>query len=171
MSQPEELLVGEFHRTLDERYRLAIPDEFRGLLDLGGECVLAKERVGCISLWRPDVWQAKVNIRIESAKRKIKDGLSDANIGRVQLLGRLLSTRHETVPIRDAARVVIPKGFRGFLGVRPDEAAVDASSGKKGGAIVVVGAAVCIEIWNPAAWLQYLKDRMPKFRRLVEELS
>ena len=171
MPQPRELLLGEFRRTLDERYRLAIPDEFRGLLDLGDECVLAKERVGCISLWNPDVWQAKVNIRIDSAKRKVKDGLSDENIGHVQLLGRLLSTRHETVPVRDAARVVIPKGFRDFLGVRPDEAVADDASGKKGGAVMVVGAAVCIEIWNPAAWLQYLKGRMPKFRRLIEELS
>ena len=36
---------------------------------------------------------------------------------------------------------------------------------------MVVGAAVCVEIWKPAAWLKYLQGRMPKFRRLFHQLS
>jgi MraZ protein len=55
--------------------------------------------------------------------------------------------------------LLIPEGFREFLGVEP------------GGEILVVGAAVCIEIWQPAAWLAYLKGRMPRFRRLFDRLS
>ena len=56
-------------------------------------------------------------------------------------------------------RLLIPEGFREFLGVEPD------------GEVMVVGAAVCIEIWNPPEWLEYLKVRMPKFRRLFDRLS
>ncbi len=93
----------------------------------------------------------------------------------MQLLGRLLSTRHERVPITDRGRVVIPKGFREFLGVLPETADEitnePAKPTKKGKPVMVVGAAICVEIWNPSAWLKYLEGRMPKFRRLVEKLS
>ena len=168
MPESRELLLGEFQRTLDERYRLAIPDELFAPLDLAGKCILAKERAGCISLWNPEVWQAKVNVRIESAKRKVQDGLNDEHIAQVQLLGRLLSTRHEPAAVTDRGRVVIPKGFRGFLGVQADQTD---GNGNRGKTVMVIGAAVCIEIWNPAAWTKYLAVRMPKFRLLVERLS
>jgi DNA-binding transcriptional regulator/RsmH inhibitor MraZ len=36
---------------------------------------------------------------------------------------------------------------------------------------MAVGAAVCIEIWRPAAWRAYLERRMPSFRKLFNELS
>ena len=175
MPEPQPLLLGEFTRTLDERYRLAIPDELRELLNLtSGGCILAKERIGCISLWNPDVWQAKVNMLVEMAKQKITAGLLEKETAQVQLLGRLLSTRHERVPITDRGRVVIPKGFRQFLGVAPeipDEPDEPDKPAKKGKPVMVVGAAICVEIWNPPAWLKYLEQRMPKFRRLVERLS
>ena len=52
MVENESLILGESRRTVDERYRLTIPQEF--VTPLGGEqsaCILAKERAGCISLW------------------------------------------------------------------------------------------------------------------------
>jgi MraZ protein len=36
---------------------------------------------------------------------------------------------------------------------------------------MVVGAAVCIEIWRLDAWTAYLDERMPEFRRLLDQLS
>jgi DNA-binding transcriptional regulator/RsmH inhibitor MraZ len=36
---------------------------------------------------------------------------------------------------------------------------------------VIVGAAVCIEIWHPDYWLRYVERRMPRFRRLFDTLS
>jgi len=172
MTKPPEMLLGEFRRTLDQRYRLAIPDEFRDRLELdSAECVLAKERLGCISLWNPRVWNDKVKMWIDMASDKIDRGVHDGEIGQVQLLGRLLSTRHESVAVKDGGRVVIPKGFRDFLGVLPEGPDADDQSGGKRKTVMVVGAAVCIEIWNPPNWLKYLEGRMPKFRGLVKKLS
>ena len=54
---------------------------------------------------------------------------------------------------------MIPEGFREFLAVEP---AHD---------VQIIGAAVCVEIWNPAAWLKYLEGRMPRFGRLFDLLS
>ena len=170
-ARPSKLLIGEFRRTLDERYRLAIPDQFRQSLDLAGKCVLAKERSGCISLWNPGVWETKTNMWLNMATDKIQKGVHDREIGQVQLLGRLLSTRHEQAAVTNRGRVLIPKGFRDFLGIEPGCGDNDTSPEKKGTIVMVVGAALCIEVWNPAAWLRYLQQRMPKFRRLVERLS
>ena len=39
------------------------------------------------------------------------------------------------------------------------------------GDVLVVGAAICIELWQPAAWLKYLERGIPKFRRLFNKLS
>ena len=44
--------LGEFQRTLDERYRLSIPNELGdALVAESADCILAKERPGCLSLW------------------------------------------------------------------------------------------------------------------------
>ena len=52
MAASTELLIGEFVRTLDERFRLAVPPELLDpLLAAGHRLVIAKERAGCLSLW------------------------------------------------------------------------------------------------------------------------
>jgi MraZ protein len=160
MSGPEQFILGEFRRTLDDRYRLAIPGELAELLTHGGaECILAKERSGCLSLWSAALWQGKLQQRIQLIQQKMRLGDLDRRIAQVQLLGRLLSTRHTELLLDKQARLLVPKEFRDFLGAEP------------GGEVMVVGAAVCVEIWNPASWLGYVERRMPKFRRLFYQLS
>ena len=78
------------------------------------------------------------------------------------MLGRLLSTRHKEVELKGRGRLVLPEGFRKFLGVERDPPDNE---------VFVVGAAVCIEIWRPAAWQRFLERRMPRFHRLLDELS
>ena len=157
MSQSSELILGEAQRTLDERFRLSLPSEMAD--GLTAECILAKERPGCLSLWSAQTWQAKLDEGVELIKRKMQSGRLEGRIGQVQLFGRLLSTRHRAVQLAGRGRLLIPEGFREFLGVEP------------GGEVMVIGAAVCVEIWNPPRWLKYLESRMPRFRRLFDRLS
>jgi MraZ protein len=160
MSGPQEFLLGEFQRTLDERYRLSIPNELGdALVAESADCILAKERPGCLSLWSAAIWQKRLDEGVELVKQKMRAGKLQERIGQVQLFGRLLSTRHRSVQLAGRGRLVIPEGFREFLGVAP------------GGDVQIVGAAVCVEIWNPAAWLKYLEGRMPRFGRLFDQLS
>ena len=160
MSAVQEFLLGEFERTLDERFRLSVPSELAELLTTESpDCILAKERPGCLSLWSAPVWQARLDEGVELVKQKMRAGKLQERIGQVQLFGRLLSTRHRPVQLAGRGRLVIPEGFREFLGV------------ELGGEVQVIGAAVCVEIWNPAAWLKYLEGRMPRFRRLFDQLS
>jgi MraZ protein len=156
----EDFLLGEHPRTLDERWRVSIPSEFADLLTAeSADCILAKERPGCLSLWSAPLWQARLEEGMELVKQKMRAGRLQEKIAEVQMLGRLLSTRHRTVQLAGRGRLLIPEGFREFLGVEPNEEAL------------VLGAAVCIEIWQPAAWIKYLENRMPKFRRLFDQLS
>jgi MraZ protein len=71
----------------------------------------------------------------------------------------LLSTRSRAVRLANRSRLVIPEGFREFLDVPAD------------GEVMLVGAAICVEIWNPQAWLELLRLEMPAFGPLLKELS
>lgn len=156
----QEFLLGEFQRSLDERYRISIPNELGDSLTAeSADCILAKERPGCLSLWSAPVWQSRLDEGVELVKQKMRSGRLQNRIGQVQLFGRLLSTRHKPVKLAGRGRLVIPEGFREFLGV------------ESGGEAQIVGAAVCVEIWNPDSWLKYIESRMPRFRRLFDQLS
>jgi len=161
MPDVPSMILGEFRRTLDERHRVAIPTEMcESLTADSAECVLAKERAGCLSLWSAADWQAKFSPRLALVKQKLQaEAFDQDRLGQVQLLGRLLSTRHKPVTLAGRGRLLIPEGFRQFLCLDPT------------GEVMIVGAAVCVEIWHPPAWLKYLAARMPKFRRLFHELS
>lgn len=96
---------------------------------------------------------------MEVISSKLQAGLLTQRVGQLQDLGRLLSTRHQTISLAGRGRLVVPEGFRSFLGVEP------------GGDVMVVGAAVCVEIWEPAAFTAYVSNEMPSFRQRIDELT
>jgi MraZ protein len=156
-------MLGEYRRTIDERHRVLIPKPlFELLWAESADCILVKERPGCISLWPAGAWQTKLDEGVGWVAEKLGHQKLEGEIGRVQMFGRLLSTRHTPVQLAGRGRLVIPEGFREFLGVDPREGRNE---------VMVVGAALCVEIWSPDEWLAYLKREMPKFRRLFEHLT
>lgn len=161
MPSIEALLLGEVTRTLDDRFRLSLPSELASGLAPGdeGACLIAKERPGCLSLWNLDHWRKQLDAGVALVRSKIEAGKLDGRVADVQALGRLLSTRHKEVALAGRGRLVIPEGFREFLGVEP------------GGNVMLVGAAVCVEIWNPVQWTTAIGEQMPGFRELFDQLS
>lgn len=156
----EPLLLGEWARSLDERYRLSLPTEIAEFLQCeSGECVLAKERPGCVSLWNPAQWEASMANGVKLVADKVQSGRLSGKVSQVQMLGRLLSTRHRTVPIAGRGRIAIPESFREFLSVEPGEN------------LLVVGAAVCVELWHPQRWSEHIGAHMPEFRELFDQLA
>ena len=156
----DELILGEATRTIDDRYRLSLPKELIApLVARGEDCILAKERPGCLSLWNLENWQNKLDQGVQLVRGKIEAGRLEGRIDLVQQLGRLLSTRHTRVQLAGRGRLVVPEGFREFLGVEP------------GGVVMIVGAAVCVEIWQPERWQEYIGQHMPDFRRLLDQLA
>jgi MraZ protein len=156
----DAFLTGEFRRTLDERFRVALPAEFAAAVADGeGACILAKERFGCLSLWSAADWQQRLDDGIDLIRRKIQSGRMEQRWGDVQRFGRLLSSRQVTVKLANRARLLVPESFRDFLGVGPNQE------------VLVVGAAICVEIWNPTAWLEVLRQEMPEFGPLFRGLA
>jgi MraZ protein len=161
MSESQSSLnLGEHRRSLDERYRLSIPTE---LVQPWGkanrEGVLVKERPGCLSLWRQDQWQERLDRKLRVVEAKLQAEQLGTRLNEMQMFGRLLSTRHRPVQLAGRGRLAIPEGFRDFLGAEP------------GGEVFVIGAVVCIEIWQLDAWLDCLKQEIPQFDQLLDDLS
>ncbi|MFV0441949.1 MAG: division/cell wall cluster transcriptional repressor MraZ [Planctomycetaceae bacterium] len=157
---PAELISGEVRRTLDERHRLTLPPEMANAISDGaGETIVTKERYGCLSLWRAAEWQRRLDDGVTLIREKIRTGRMEQRWDDVQRLGRLLSTRATTVKLANRSRLLIPEGFREFLGIGP------------GQDVMVVGAAICVEVWNPQAWLEQLRQDMPEFNPLFKELT
>lgn len=154
-----DFITGEVRRAVDNRFRVTLPNEFAGAVAGDADCVLAKERYGCLSLWRAEQWAQHIDSGVALLKQKMEAGRLQQRWDEVQRLGRLLSTRHQTVQLGNRARLLIPESFREFLGVAGGED------------VVLVGAVVCVEIWNPQAWLAVLKEEMPEFGTLFKTLS
>jgi MraZ protein len=154
------LILGEYSRNLDERYRLSLPTELmESRFRDHGEYVLTKERAGCVSLWDKATWTRSFEAGLAVIQAKMSSGRLEGRLSETQEFGRLLSSRHRWVQLAAKGRLLIPEGFREFLRVEP------------GGEVVVVGAGVCIEIWHPRAWIRYLQRKIPEFRRLFDQLS
>jgi MraZ protein len=160
MAQSDQLLQGEFRRLMDDRYRLSIPSSLADPLTTAGpECIAVKERPGAISLWSAGSWETRLDAGLQVVREKIQAGRLEGKIDQVQQLGRLLSTRQRSVQLAGRGRLLIPEGFREFLGVEP------------GGEVIVIGAAVCVELWQPTSWLDCLQVQIPQFRELFDDLS
>lgn len=156
MSQAD-FLLGEYRRSLDERYRLVLPAAVADWFS-AGQCILAKERPGALSVWNAADWQNKLDAGVQVVVQKMRAGRLQGRIEEVQCLGRLLSTRHCSVNLAARGRLLLPEGFREFLGVEP------------GQDTLLIGAAVCLEIWNPEAWLRYVAENTERFHHLFEQL-
>ena len=160
MARTDQLLQGEFRRLMDDRYRLSIPSSLADPLTTAGpECIAVKERPGAISLWSAGSWETRLDAGLQVVREKIQAGRLEGKIDQVQQLGRLLSTRQRSVQLAGRGRLLIPEGFREFLGVEP------------GGEVIVIGAAVCVELWQPTSWLDCLRVQIPQFRELFDDLS
>lgn len=158
--RPAKLILGEFRRTIDERFRLSIPGELLETWDEEKtECVLVKQRPGCISLWRATDWQANLESGVRVVESKWQAGRLSDRMSDVQALGRLLSTRHRPVQLAGRGRLSIPEGFRDFLGVEP------------GNDVLVIGAAICVEVWEVQAWIACLNAEIPRFGEILDDLS
>jgi MraZ protein len=160
MSEATQLIAGEFSRKLDDRFRLTLPGEFEEVFNPeSGKCVIAKEQPGCLSLWGEETWKNKLDARVDLIQQRLKLGDLEQKMPQLPAFGRLLSTRHREIQLAGRARLVLPEGFREFLAVEP------------GNEVMVIGAAVCIEIWHPQKWFNYVENEISGYRVLLDTLS
>src|SRR5215216_4296683 len=75
MAATHDFLQGEFCRTLDERFRLSVPQELSDVLAAHGtDCILVKEQSGCLSLWPAQSWRQRMEAAVELLHAKMRAG-------------------------------------------------------------------------------------------------
>jgi MraZ protein len=160
-SGPEDAIIGEFQRVLDDRFRLALPPEAAQFFGSdAADAVLVKERDRCLSLWKPATWDQHFEKFARNLKRQISEDIYESRrIPEVQRAARLLSARYRRIQIGQRSRLLIPEGFREFLGVEAN------------GEVAIVGAGVCVEIWHPAAWIEYLREDLESFNETFRSVA
>ena len=157
-----KFLRGEVLCSIDRHRRLTVRDPLAEVLKgWRGESWLVKERPGALSLWPPDSGEedrleAQLNDLIVS---KMQHDLYRDRLDELLAFGRLLSTRRARIELKGGPRLLLTKEFCDFLGV------------EAGGKVYVVGAAACLEIWRPDAWVSFVEERIGEFRQMFQELA
>lgn len=137
------MFLGTHTPRLDEKGRLILPAKFRDHLRTG--LVMTKGQDRCVIVWP----QEQFNNFAESLRERSQ------NSEKVRAYTRVFfSSAFDDVADKQG-RITIPLSLRQYAGLDRE--------------LVVVGADTRIEIWDSAAWADYLASQEPGFASLDEE--
>ena len=140
------LLTGSYRRTLDEKYRLAIPKQLRDAL--GGT-----ERISLYITPGSDralvLYTAEVLEQIGQALGRISPAAKETRD-----FSRLFYAQAQPAEVDRQGRLRIPPELAKLAGITAE--------------VVVVGVRDRIELWDAAAWDAYLERTQPSYDDLAE---
>lgn len=138
------MFLGTHAPRLDEKGRLFLPAKYRE--ELSGGLVVTKGQERCLYVFPVEEFQ-----RITEAMRT-----APVTAKAVRDYSRVFfASASDEVPDKQG-RVTIPPALRSYAGLSKD--------------CVVIGANTRLEIWDAAAWEEYLADQEQKFSDLSEEV-
>lgn len=123
------MFIGEFHHTLDDKGRLAVPVKFRAELAQGAVVTRGLDR--SLFLYPKEEWE-KLAAKIAALP------LSQAD---TRAFARLMLAGAMDVDIDKSGRITIPEYLRQYAGLLKDA--------------VVTGLYDRVEIWDEKAWDEY----------------
>lgn len=138
------MFTGEYHHTIDEKGRLAVPFRFREDLDRGG--FVSKWIDGCLALFPRAAWD-------ELAAKAASLPVADTGARTFQRF--IFGTAFE-VRLDRQGRLVVPSVLREFAGLVSEA--------------VVVGSRDHLEVWSPDTWREY-SARMDQPEVLAQHLQ
>ncbi len=141
------LLTGEFRNTLDEKGRISLPARLRAGL-AGDSFVLTRGVDACLWLFQEAIWDAFV-MGINSIGSPF-----DANSRLVQ---RRMVAPAQEVELDKLGRISIPQTLRDYA--------------KLGGECTILGMSTYVEIWNSAAYADYLGESEQDFIKATESFK
>jgi len=139
------MFIGEYHHSIDEKGRIAIPIKFRKALE--GGAVVTKGLDNCLFLYTAKEWEAQA---VKIAQLPISKSDSRA-FNRHMLSGAM------DVELDKQGRVVLPDYLRKFAGIS-----------KKA---VVAGLYNRIEIWDQSRWEEYKKKMEGESSEIAERMG
>lgn len=130
-----EMLIGEYTHTLDEKNRLSLPVKFRR--ELGKNVVVTHGLDECLFLFSEEEW------------KKFSDKLSELSLvqGDKRKFSRFMLGGATEAEVDSAGRILIPDFLKDFAGLKEK--------------IVLAGLHSRVEIWNEKKWKLY-KEKVEK---------
>lgn len=129
---------GNHERTLDAKWRVSLPPEFRRKGDEDDHCVLGRVPGSpCLGLWRKESFQAAY----QRLQNKVRESGADQN-----LLRWFSGNGYEVKP--DAqGRILVPEPLRSILDVDAEDPEAR---------VFVAGVGQRIELWNAGRWAEHV---------------
>ncbi len=137
---------GEYHNSLDDKGRMAVPSDFRKANDLNN-WVITKGMDGCLLLYDVDTWNSVVT--------GLKEKLSYKN-EKDRMFMRFFLYPAKKVDLDKQGRVKIPKSLLEW--------------GKIKNKAVVLGAVQKIEIWAEENWEEYNQVSSDKIEEVMDSM-
>lgn len=140
------LLTGTFPRAVDDKLRIAIPKQFRGVLAATSASAIyvAPGTDGSLAIYPEGAFQALAD-RLAQGSPAGQD---------VRAFGRLFYARAVAVELDSQGRVRVPTELAQWAGIAKDA--------------VLVGVGDHLELWDRGRWDAYLADKQPRFDELAE---
>ena len=138
------LLLGTYAPKIDAKGRMALPAKFRS--QLGGGLVMARGQERCVYVL-PIAEFRRVAAQIQRT--------SLGNKAAREYLRIFLSGATDEVPDRQG-RVLVPQMLRDYAGLGDD--------------IVVIGVGTRAEIWDRAAWEEYLSAKEEAYSDIADDV-
>lgn len=139
------MFIGEYHHSIDEKNRLAVPTKFR--LDLSKGAVVTRGIDSCLFLYTKKEWE---KLAIKLADMPISKSKTRA-FARLMLAGAM------DINLDKQGRAIIPDYLRRY-----------ASIGKKA---VVAGLYNRLEIWDEKKWEEYKNKSESNSEDIAESLA
>lgn len=145
-----KMFTGEYHHTIDDKNRLAIPAPLRDSVDMekeGKGFFITRGLDTCLFMYTPKVWQSVV-FRIEQ--------LSFTN-KKARQFQRLFFSKAQKIPDCDQqGRILIPQYLKDIAKIQKN--------------VVIVGVSSRIEIWDEKAWKDFESEHNKGFEEIAEDL-
>ncbi len=139
------MFIGEYHHTLDDKGRLAIPIKFRASLAEGAVVTRGLDR--SLFLYTKSEWEA-----LASKLASLPIGQADT-----RAFARLMLAGAMEVEIDKSGRVLLPEYLRTYAGLQKNA--------------VVAGLYNRMEIWDEETWKTYASQTEKQGNDIAERLS
>ena len=140
------LLTGKYHRSLDEKLRVAIPKSLRESLggDAGRSLFVAPGTDGSLAIYPHAAFEglAERLARSSPTARDVRD------------FSRLLYSQAKNSRIDQQGRLRLPRELVEWAGLT--------------GEVVLLGVQDHLEVWQPAAWEAYAAERRDRYDQIAE---
>jgi len=139
------MFLGEYHHSIDDKGRLAVPVKFRA--GLGKGAVMTRGLDGALFLFPQEEWG------------KLAEKLASLPLGKAnsRALSRLMLAGAMDASLDKQGRVIVPEFLREYA--------------KIGKQVVIAGVYNRLEIWDEEKWAQYKNQTEGDVGDIAEQLS